>query len=109
MRQIIEKILSCYGMTALLPGFSREVRAFLQPVGLGSRAADREITPLGLVPEGQYTYIGPAEPAVQVGDAVEFGGKVYLFRRVEQFQDQNGPVYCWGLCVEKGGANTWGQ
>ena len=108
MRGIIEKILNCYGFSVLLPRIDGEVRAFLQPVTSSSKKAQRDICPLGQVPDGQYTYIGPAEPAVMVGDQLEFGGKLYLFRQVEQMNDKNGPVYCWGLCVEKGGEDIWG-
>lgn len=109
MRQIIENILKCYGVSMLLPRTDAQVRGFLQPAISGSKKAQREISPLGQIPEGQYTYIGPAEPEILVGDQLEFGGKVYLFRRVETMQDAQGPVYCWGLCVEKGGEDTWGS
>ena len=108
MRQVIEKILNCYGVSMLLPRIEEEVRGFLQPVISGSKKAQRDICPLGQVPEGQYTYIGPAEPEILVGDEMEFGGKVYLFRKVERLSDKDGPVYCWGICVEKGGGDLWG-
>ncbi|MBQ9167864.1 MAG: hypothetical protein IJX67_05575 [Oscillospiraceae bacterium] len=108
MRGIIEKILNCYGLSVLLPRIDGEVRAFLQPVTSSSKKAQGDVCPLGQVPEGQYTYIGPAEPGVQVGDQLEFGGKLYLFRQVEQMNDKNGPVYCWGMCVEKGSEDIWG-
>lgn len=108
MRQIIDKILNCYGFSMLLPRIDGEIRGFLQPVTSGNKKAQWDICPLGQVPEGQYTYIGPAEPKILVGDELEFGGKVYLFRKVETMNDREGPVYCWGLCVEKGGEDTWG-
>ena len=109
MRQIIDKILNCYGLSMLLPRINGEVKGFLQPVTSGSKKTQRDICPLGQVPEGQYTYIGPAEPEIEVGDELEFGGKVYLFRKVETMNDPQGPVYCWGLCIEKGGEDTWGE
>ena len=76
MRQIIDKILNCYGFSMLLPRIDGEIRGFLQPVTSGNKKAQWDICPLGQVPEGQYTYIGPAEPKILVGDALEFGGKV---------------------------------
>lgn len=108
MRQMIEKILNCYGLSVLLSRTGSVVRAFLQPVTSESRKTWQEISPLGQVPEGQYTYIGPAEPEVMVGDQLEFNGKLYLFRQVEKMRDGEGPVYSWGLCVEEGGEDQWG-
>ena len=108
MRRMIEKILNCYGLSVILSRTGSVVRAFLQPVTSESRKARQEICPLGQIPEGQYTYIGPAEPEILVGDQLEFDGKLYLFREVEKLHDSEGPVYSWGLCVEKGGEDSWG-
>ena len=41
--------------------------------------------------------------------AMTVDGKDYWLRRAELVRDGNGPVYCWGMCVEKGGEDTWGQ
>ena len=41
--------------------------------------------------------------------SVTVNGKNYWLRRTELILDANGPVYCWGICVEKGGEDTWGQ
>ena len=54
-------------------------------------------------------YIGPVEPAAEAGDTLSVDGKEYWLRRTELIRDGNGPVYCWGMCVEKGGEDTWGQ
>ena len=69
----------------------------------------QEFGPLGQIPGGWYVYIGPAEPAVQEGDILSMDGKQYRLRRVEAVTFREEPLYCWGLCVEKGGEDTWGQ
>ena len=87
-----------------------EIRAFFQPVRSKSWAyLDGEYSPLGEIPRGQYVYIGPVEPAAEAGDSLTVGNKGYWLRRTELIYDANGPVYCWGMCVEKGGEDTWGR
>ena len=89
---------------------SWQVRAFFQPVRSKSwDYSDSNYSPLGEIPRGQYVYIGPVEPAAEAGDSLMVGNKGYWLRRTELIYDANGPVYCWGMCVEKGGEDTWGQ
>ncbi len=112
MRKMVEKILQCHGIAVTLQKAdeSHEVRAFFQPVRSKSwQYLEGNYSPLGEVPRGQYVYIGPAEPAASVGDTVSVDGKAYWLRRSELIYDANGAVYCWGICVEKGGTDTWGQ
>jgi hypothetical protein len=66
-------------------------------------------TPLGDFSRGQYIYIGPAGIEVQEGDTLTLGEKAYTIRRAELYHYYAQPVYCWGLCVEKGSENTWGM
>ena len=54
-------------------------------------------------------YIGPADRAVAFGDTLEVGGKDYMVRRVEPVYYGEEIAYYWGMCVEKGGEDTWGQ
>ena len=112
VRKMVEKILNTYGaaVTLLHSGTEYEIRAFFQPVRSKSWSyLSGEYSPLGEVPRGQYVYIGPVEPRAEVGDTVAVGEKRYWLRRSELIQDANGPVYCWGMCVEKGGEDTWGR
>lgn len=112
MRKTLERILSKYGVTLILhhQGLSCPVRAFFTPTASRSwQNMEHVYTPLGETPRGQYNYIGPAEPAAEMGDVLEVGGREYLLRRLEVIQDDNGPVYRWGLCVENGGPDTWGN
>ena len=112
MRQMVEKILETYGTAAVLQqeSSSSSIRAFFQPVRSKSwQYLEGNYSPLGEIPRGQYVYIGPVEPAAAAGDTLIINTKAYWLRRTELILDANGPVYCWGMCVEKGGEDTWGQ
>lgn len=109
---MIEKILLSYGSALQLQqeDGSHDIRAFFQPVRSKSwQYLEGNYAPLGEIPRGQYVYLGPVSPEAKAGDALLIGGKAYWLRRTELIRDGSGPVYCWGLCVEKGGEDTWGQ
>ena len=106
------RILKKYGtpVTLCRGEDSWEIRAFFQPVRSKSwEASDGDYSPLGEIPRGRYVYIGPLEPEAAAGDTVRVDGKTYLMRRSEVVRDGKGPVYCWGLCLEKGGEDLWGR
>ena len=112
MRKMVEKILKTYGTAVTLQqnGNSLAIRAFFQPVRSKSwQYLEGNYSPLGEIPRGQYVYIGPIEPQAMAGDTVTVGEKSYWLRRTELVRNSEGPVYCWGLCVEKGGDDHWGQ
>ena len=112
MQRMVSRILKQYGSAVTLQKSdgSYEVRAFFQPVRSKSwQYLEGDYSPLGEIPRGQYVYIGPAEPGAEAGDTVTVEGKAYWIRRSEQILDGNGPVYCWGMCVEKGVNDTWGS
>ena len=112
MQQMVGKILKTYGTAVTLCRGEQSfgVFAFFQPVRSKSwQYLEGNYSPLGEIPRGQFVYIGPTEPAAQVGDTVQVENKAYLVRRSELVRDGNGPVYCWGMCVEKGGEDNWGQ
>ena len=111
MQQMIGKILNTYGVSVTWkkeePG---TYRGFFQPVRSKSwQYLEGNYSPLGEVPRGQYVYIGPAERCVAFGDTLEVGGKDYMVRRVEPVYYGENVAYYWGMCVEKGGEDTWGQ
>lgn len=64
---------------------------------------ESQISPLGMVADGQYVYIGPTSPKPSVGDVLQVGNAAYCVRRIEQLKLGDVPVYTWGLCVKKGG------
>ena len=112
MRQMVGKILRTYGtaMTLSRGGDVWEIFAFFQPVRSKSwQYLEGNYSPLGEIPRGQFVYIGPVEPGAQAGDTLTVDGKNYWLRRAELIRDGNGPVYCWGMCVEKGGEDNWGR
>lgn len=111
MEQMIGKILKTYGTVVTLCHQEQkfEVRAFFQPVRSKSwQYLEGNYSPLGEIPRGQYVYLGPVSPTAEAGDVIKVGNKAYLLRRTELIRDNQGPVYCWGMCVEKGGEDTWG-
>ena len=109
---MVNKILNTYGMAVRLNhrGLVSDMRAFFQPVRSKSwQYLEGNYFPLGEIPRGQYVYIGPVKPKAEAGDTVTVEGRDYWLRRCELIYDTNGPVYRWGICVEKGGEDTWGQ
>ena len=112
MRQMIDKILNHYGSMVTLQqqDNTHSIRVFFQPVRSKSwQYLEGNYSPLGEIPRGQYVYIGPVKPVATAGDTVTVGDRQYWLRRCEVIYDADGPVYRWGICVEKGGEDTWGQ
>ena len=110
MQRKIGLILETYGVRITRKEEGATYRGFFQPVRSKSwQYLDGDYSPLGEIPRGQYVYIGPVEPAAEAGDTLTVGSKDYWLRRTELVWDREGPVYCWGMCVEKGGEDTWGQ
>lgn len=112
MRQMMDKILRKYGIPAVVVHQEEEkqVRIFFQPSRSRTwQSMEPVVSPLGQIPSGQYLYIGPAEQEIAQEDEVRVAGEVYILRRAEVYRDWNGPVYHWGLCVQKGGEDNWGS
>ena len=112
MRNMVNKILNQYGnaLTLAKEDGDYQIQAFFQPVRSKSwQYLEGNYSPLGELSRGQYVYIGPLEPFAEPGDTVTADGKHYWLRRSETIYGPEGPVYCWGLCVEKGGEDNWGQ
>lgn len=114
MLQMISTLLRQHGtqMTIRngLDETEREVRGFFQPARTKSwQNTSAEATPLGMVSQGQYVYIGPADVAVSEGDILLIGERAFSFRRVEPYEYNGSSIYVWGLCVEKGVDDSWGR
>lgn len=110
MQRMIGKILDTYGVSITRKAVEVTYRGFFQPVRSKSwQYLEGNYSPLGEVPRGQYVYIGPAEQLLTVGETLEVGGKDYMVRRVEPVYYEEEIAYYWGMCVEKGGEDTWGQ
>ena len=106
MRHLVESVLKRWGTELVLQQAGSEIRlrGFLQHSRSKSlQNMQRGFTPVGQVPDGQYVYIGPAQPAAAAGDTLILGGEVYELRRVDRIWFRNMPLYSWGLCVKRGG------
>lgn len=91
-------------------GDSAEIRGFFQPVTSKSRQnLERVVSPLGETHEGMYVLIAPAGTDILEGDTLQVGEGHYILRRLETVCYGADYAYCWGLCIEKGQADTWGQ
>ena len=109
---MVSTILRQHGTRMALSrdGQNVEVRGFFQPVRSKSwQSLVAQEMPLGEGPRRQYIYIGPADVAVSEGDTLTVGEKSYFLRRVEEYRYGDEAVYTWGMCVEKGGDDTWGS
>ena len=112
MREMVGKILETYGTAVTLQqsGNALAIRAFFQPVRSKSlQYLEGNYSPLGEVPRGQYVYIGPGSLHLSVGDTLMVGKGSYLVRRLEPVYCGDEIAYYWGMCVENGGEDTWGQ
>ena len=112
MKKMVEKIIKAYGTMLVLicqDGSHFTLRAFLQPrKALSQRNAIKRISPLGEIPGDTYLFICTADCKAQVGDTLRQNSKTYYeVRQVEKVMYNDEPLYLWGLCVQKGGANTW--
>lgn len=113
MRKIVNKLFRRYGIPLALRRDGKEYafRGFLQPaISVSQRSALKKMTPLGEIAGYTYMFIGPVdEPQLRVGDTLSDGQRDYDLRQAEIVMHQEEPVYLWGLCVQKGGADTWGS
>ena len=112
MRGVVERMMDKYGTAVRLCRNGEEwpLKAFFQSVRSKSwDFSDSDYSPLGEIPRGRHVYIGPLEPEAATGDTIRVGEKAYLVRRSEIVRDGSGPLYCWALCLEKGGEDTWGR
>lgn len=112
MQAAVEQLLRRHGTPAQIRRGEEkaQVRCFFQPVNSTSqRSMVHTALPLGLMCQGEYIYIGPAEPAVREGDTLALGEEEYLLRRVETYRYRGRKIYHWALCSRKGGTEPWGM
>ena len=105
---MVEKLLAQNGMEVRVG--ERTVRALFQPVtGRLERLAERVPGLLGAESQSRYVYIGPVEPEVRADMVLTVAGRGYLVRTAQQIPGNDGPVYTWAMCVEKGREDRWGM
>lgn len=112
MVQTMDALIQKYGTKMVLchADQQHQIRAFLQ--GFKSKSQDnshQQMAPLGEVNRGVYVYMGPVQPMAEAGDELVWEQRRFVLRRAEPVMVGNTAGYCWGLCVEKGGADTWGM
>lgn len=112
MTGLVEKVLDRYGSEIFLQreGKTQAFRGFFHHTASKDwHNMEKVFSPLGQIPRGQYAIIAPVQLGLQVGDVLLCNGKSYGLRRVETILFRNTPIYCWGLCVERGATTNWPQ
>lgn len=112
MRGILSKLIRRYGasMTLVKDGEENSIYGFLQESkSKSTENTHRQFLPVGELYRGRYVYLGPAEPMGEMGDLLIWKDRVFEIRQAEAIFFEDLPVYCWGLCVERGGDGTWGS
>lgn len=112
MRKTVEKMIRTWGteVKVVHEGLATMTTAIFMPTTSRSWQNMQDVySPLGETPRGQYNYISALEPLVEKGDKLYVGDKAYRVRRAEVIRDAKGPLYRWGLCVESGGLDFWGD
>lgn len=110
MQKALQKIFSYWGSDLITKNGTQETafRGFLQHSSSKSwQNMEKIFSTLGEIPRGQYTLIALPDVNLAVGDTVVLGERSFEIRRLEEAQYRNEPLYTWGLCVEKGGEDTW--
>ena len=111
MRKMVDKIFNTYGAIYVLTrhdGTEFALKAFLQPrKALSQRNAIKRISPLGEILGDTYLFLCMAGCGMRVGDTLMGTSGNYEVRQVETVYYKYDPLYMWGLCVQKGGADNW--
>lgn len=111
MRKLMDGVFERYGMPATIhtAAGDQQLKVFFHSVNSSSwQNMERQFSPLGEVPRGQYICVLPVHAVAEPEDTMTVGGRQYLFRRIEEMVMFTGAVYRWALCVEKGSEDTWG-
>ena len=110
MHKTVEKIIRNLGTDVTVHHGGTTVTAkgiFVPTTSRSWQNMQNVYSELGEAPRGQYNYIGCMEPVVEKGDLLDVGDRRYLMRRAEVIYDSRGPLYRWGLCVERGREDAW--
>lgn len=112
MHKAVAKLMERYGssMTLIQGETEHPIRGFLQETRSKSHENTyRRFSLLGETPMGMFVYLGPAEPMAHTGDQLIFRERRFELRRAEPVLAGDQPVYCWGMCIEKGEADIWAR
>lgn len=106
----IEKAIRRYGSLLILQRGEEQIafRGFLQHSNSKSwQNMERSFSPLGEIPTGQYVLLAPTKPVMAEGDVLAQGALKTVICRLETVMVGDQAAYQWGLCVKKGGEDTW--
>ena len=112
MQGAIRKLLRRYGSVITLErqGKRQEFYGLLRhTAGYSWDSLDKAATPLGQTFGAKYTLVAPAQPPLQEGDVLILEDRSYYLRRLETEKYGNEVVCQWGMCVRKGGEDTWAK
>lgn len=107
----MDGVIERYGTPATIQTAAgqQQIKVFFHSVNSSAwQNMERQFSPLGEVPRGQYICVLPIHVAAEPEDTLIVSGRRYLLRRVEEMTMFTGAVYRWALCVEKGGEDAWG-
>lgn len=110
MKKRIERLLARFGRSVILhtANGDRATAAVLEPVTSKSmQAMCKEIPGAGVIPPGQYLYIGKAEESLDKTEYLTAGRETYLIRRWDRVYYRDTAVFLWALCVKSGEEEKW--
>lgn len=110
MKKTLEDILQHWGAQTqvVFPEETRSVRAWIQPVtGKSWRVMEQEVDALGMLPNHQFLYLGPADTDLTGSLYLEQRGCRYAVRTSRALYAGDEPLYHWGLLVQGGGDDPW--
>ncbi len=111
VREKIERMLARFGRAVTLhksDGTDASAIGLLEPVTSKSmQAMQKEIPGAGVIPPGQYLYIGRTGDDLTSAEYLTAGGESYLIRRREKVYYQKEAVFLWALCVKSGEEEAW--
>ena len=111
VKERIERMLARFGRAVTLhkpDGSEAAAVGMLEPVSSKSmQAMQKEIPGAGVIPPGQYLYIGRTGDDLASAEYLTAGGESYLIRRWEKVYYQKEAVFLWALCVKSGEEEAW--
>ena len=110
MKREFAKMIRDYGspVTIRFPAGDTAVKAFFQPVMARTwNTLQRNVRELGEAPQGQWLYLGPAEPDLAQAEGVQVDGADYRIRRTAMLMHRGQTLYCWAILTREGGEDPW--
>ena len=108
MKRAFDRIRRRYGQDVYLTprqgGEAIRVRALLQPILQRRQDGGGAATPLGLVCEERWLYLGPGGTEIRLGDRADCGDLTLTVQQARPIFLGNTPVYWWATLRRGKGA-----